>query len=285
MLGPSCGFKAAPKAPAKKAPAKTVKKVAAPKKRVSSFKSSGNVDLSKWYGAGRKLYLPGGLLGRDELPAYLDGTLAGDYGFDPLGLSKSSADVLKYREYEIIHGRWAMLGWLGAIAPEALAKAGAPIEGAVWWQTGAVALGGGNLTYSAAPFGVFENPLPLVLFVPIQVALVGAVEKYRTEGAGPAGFAPGIGDFDESAFKGLDTINPGGPLDFFGFADDPEIFAELRVKEIKNARLAMVAMLGLAFQAIVTGEGPIQNWGDHLANPFGCNLFTVLSAGERVATL
>ena len=259
----------------------TVKK-AAPKK---ISKSSAPVDLSKWYGADRKLYLPGGLLDRDELPSWLDGSLPGDYGFDPLGLSKSAEDVEKYREYELIHGRWAMLGALGAIVPEALAKAGAPIEGAVWWLSGAQALNVCTLSYSAAPFCDFDQPFPLVALVPIQVALVGAVEKFRVDGAGPSGFAPGIGEFDEVSFSGLDKFNPGGPLDFFNFASDPEMLADLKVKEIKNARLAMVVMLGLAAQAAVTGEGPVQNWGDHIANPFGCNLFTVLGAGERVATL
>merc|ERR1711933_470187 len=46
----------------------------------------GSGDLSKWYGAGRKLYLPGGLLTLADVPSYLNGTLAGDYGYDPLGL-------------------------------------------------------------------------------------------------------------------------------------------------------------------------------------------------------
>jgi len=35
-------------------------------------------DLEKWYGPERKLFLPGGLLDRDDVPEYLNGELAGE---------------------------------------------------------------------------------------------------------------------------------------------------------------------------------------------------------------
>merc|ERR1719310_2332603 len=242
-------------------------------------------NLDKWYGPDRALFLPGGLLERSDLPVYLSGDLAGDYGYDPLGLGTDADKVRSYREAELIHSRWAMLAAAGIIIPEGLEANGADIVGGTWFETGAKMLNGGTLNYFAVPWGIVNNPLPLFLVAVGEVGIMAAIESYRRSGKGPAGYSPGVGKFDSTIFDGLDTIYPGGPFDPLGLADDPEVFAELKVKEIKNGRLAMVSVLAFAIQSYVTGEGPYANWSKHVADPFGCNLITILGSDERSPVL
>lgn len=242
-------------------------------------------DLSKWYGPSRALFLPEGLIDRTEVPSYLTGELAGDYGYDPLGLGKDTEQLQKYREAELIHARWAMLATAGSIIPEGLEANGADIVGGTWFETGAKMLNGGTLNYFAVPWGIVNNPLPLFVVVAIEVGLMAAVETYRRSGTGPAGYSPGVGKFDSSIFDGLDSLYPGGPFDPLGLAADPEVLAELKVKEIKNGRLAMVSFLAIAIQSYVTGEGPYANWSKHVSDPFGYNLITILGSEDRTPVL
>ena len=69
---------------------------------------------------------------------------------------------------------------------------------------------------------------------------MGAAESYRANGE-----APGV--------EGLDSLYPGGPFDPLNLADDPDSFAELRVKEIKNGRLVSIVCDAFLMQLAISG--------------------------------
>ncbi|TXG62217.1 hypothetical protein EZV62_013580 [Acer yangbiense] len=202
-------------------------------------------------------------------------SLPGDYGFDPLGLSdpEGTGGFIEPRWLaygEIFNGRTAMMGAIGAIAPEILGKAGLiPEETALpWFKTGVIPPAG-TYTYWADNYTLFV----------FEMALVGFAEHRRFQDW----YNPG--SMGKQYFLGLekylggsgDPAYPGGPIfNPLGFGKDEKSMRDLKLKEVKNGRLAMLAMLGYFVQALVTGVGPYQNLLDHLADPVNNNILTSL---------
>ncbi|KAK3232116.1 hypothetical protein Dsin_003997 [Dipteronia sinensis] len=224
-------------------------------------------DESLWYGEERPRWL--GPI-PFEYPSYLTGELPGDYGFDVAGLSKDPVAFQRYFNFEILHARWAMLASLGAVIPEVLDMLGAfHFVEPVWWRVGYSKLQGETLDYLGIP-GLHVAGSQGVIVIAICQALLMVGPEYARycgiEALEPLGiFLPG------------DINYPGGALfDPLKLSKDPVAFEDLKVKEIKNGRLAMVAWLGFYAQAGLTGKGPVQNLVDHISDPFHNNLLSML---------
>jgi len=179
-------------------------------------------------GADRPMWLTG-----VSAPKHLDGSMPGDYGFDPLGLGADPEKLKWYQEAELMNARFAMLGAAGILGGEALGV----YNDTTWVNAGAKGY-----------------DIPILPLVAIQAVVMGFLETKRYIGFKKTGLSGGL----------VDTQ----PFDPAGMLSD-----EMKLKEVKNGRLAMVAMFGFAGQAY-TGVGPLANWKAHLADPFGSNIVT-----------
>lgn len=207
----------------KQSPAKTFAKAAMVKRSAVSSRATLMVAASD-----RPMWLTGA-----AAPAHLDGTLPGDYGFDPLGLGVNPDRLKWYQEAELQNGRWAMMAVAGILGTSALGVT------PVWYEAGSKGY-----------------DIPALALLSIQFPVMGMLETKRL-----AGFQA-----------------TGGPGFMNSFPFDPAGMASpaMKVKEVKNGRLAMVSIFGYWVQAFYTGVGPIENWTAHLANPFGTNVLSTL---------
>mmetsp|Transcript_17240 Transcript_17240/g.23693 ORF Transcript_17240/g.23693 Transcript_17240/m.23693 type:complete len:258 (-) Transcript_17240:154-927(-) len=180
-----------------------------------------------------------------DAPGSLDGSFAGDIGFDPLGLSEipfdfsqlvvprqfsgrpSSATLATLywmREAEVKHGRVAMLAVLGCVAVDL----GARLPGA--------AFAGVRDALGAHDVMVARGPMALLLLAAGAAEVLGGAAVY--EAAKGSGREPGDFQLDPfSLVKG-----------------DPVRKKDFQTKEIKNGRLAMIGISGILTQAGLEGQ-------------------------------
>lgn len=161
-----------------------------------------------------------------DCPPALDGSMAGDVGFDPLGLSSMGIPLAYMREAELKHGRVCMLATVGWIATDTGLRApgmgaGNPLMGVSSYAAHDAAVAQGSLLVLLIFCGVLE----IAGYAGLQATLAG-------EDRAP-------GDF---ALTG-------------GFDKDPKTLERMKMAEIKHSRLAMMAFSGIATQsAIAHGE-------------------------------
>ena len=155
-------------------------------------------------------------------PALLDGTLAGDVGFDPLGFADNPQNLQFYAQAEIKHARLAML-----------CAAGWPL--AERWHLGlastlglpdALADGGRAPSVLNGHLGASAGFLAAVFLGAAAAETFTVQRRWRRDD--PDGYSPGELGFD--------------PLGVYG--DDPATRKARRSAELANGRLAMVAVLG-----------------------------------------
>jgi len=231
--------------------------------------------------AGRKLFYPS-----KRTLQYLDGRLPGDYGWDPLALADPKVqgddpvmnlDWLSYAE--LIHGRWAMLAALGAVAPELMSLTGAiPKEtGLPWFEAGGLFSASGGI--QGIPFlgdipinyWAHSPTLDFTMLVAMGFAETARYMEYKE----PGWFGRNFKGTEKWMGVSGNAKYPGGIFNFarFGERKQGEMFT-LQTKEMKNGRLAMVAWLGFMVQAVGTHRGPIQNLLDHVKDPANTNIFS-----------
>ena len=162
--------------------------------------------------------------------------MAGDFGFDPLGLSnigEVGIDLYWLREAEIKHCRVAMLAaagmlWVEIFGPAPGCEAAtAKNQMDAFWQ-------------------LWNSHPSYIAFLFIFVGLTEMISGIATTTGRENGIrAPGEFGFD--------------PL---SFSKDSKAKADLAAKEIANGRLAMWAAAGMILQGTTTGKGALENLFD-----------------------
>jgi len=144
----------------------------------------------------------------------------GRYEFDPAGFSKYTEFVPYFREAELKHGRIAMLAWTGLVVPDFVRIPGEAYS----FEAVPVTID----AHDAFNAGVGPNFQILIFISVVEFCCAKKVFEWNSlETAGDYGLT-GLFPKDEEAQKAM------------------------RLKELKNGRLAMVAFGGAITQAAIT---------------------------------
>merc|ERR1711907_166928 len=186
------------------------------------FNSSQSQLVMAKFGLNREApWLPG-----SQAPSHLDGSLPGDFGFDPLALGKDPIALKWYHQAELQHARWAMLAVTGIL-----------VQSIVKPEVNFMTAGKISVENSYASFGTL---------LVIQLILMGWAEGRRWQDIRK----PGKTTEPQNNFLGIEGLlggkgYPGGLFDPAGFSKGTtEQINELKLKEIKNGRVAMLAYAG-----------------------------------------
>lgn len=175
-------------------------------------------------------------------PKALDGSHAGDFGFDPLGLTESY-DLYTMQESELRHGRLAMLAVVGWPLSELLAPSWMLQDG----RAPSVLNGFNPISFAAtlaifAGLGFFEYKTALR---PSASTEMGKLHNNDMSAVWQYGVA---GDYN------FDPLNL-----YSSIGDSAKARKGLREVEISHGRSAMLGITGFVFWEKLTGHGIVEN--------------------------
>jgi len=203
------------------------------------------VDRSK-IRPGRTLEVPNSVaLPFLKRPPALDGTQAGDFGFDPLGLSEEF-DLFTMQEAEIRHSRLAMLAVIGwplseLIAPDWMLQANGCAPSVL---NGVNPISFLSIVAAFGAVGFFEYKTALRRGDTTKFGKMHRADMSETVG-GQYGVA---GDY------GFDPLNL-----YSSIGDNAYARKGLREVEVSHGRMAMLGITGFAAWEATTGHAVVEN--------------------------
>lgn len=160
--------------------------------------------------------------------------------FDPWGLTEgiSEEKYFWYKCAELKHGRVAMLAALGQLT-QYFVRIGDPV-----FSEGDKPFKALEQVFNERPLAVFQ-----ILFFIFAAEALGQFNQVKSG-------VPGDLGFDPLALK----------------PEDAETWEKVQLRELKNGRLAMLAIAGMLYTEVLSGNGVLEAWKIGAASPFNDGL-------------